>query len=37
MTIEERYTHWREVIEEQKSSGTTIAEYCRSRDIRTNQ
>ncbi len=36
MTIEERYTHWREVIESQKTSGMTIADYCRSRDIRTN-
>lgn len=36
MTIEERYAHWREVIETQKISGTTISDYCRSRDIRTN-
>ena len=36
MTIEERYAHWRDVIETQKTSGMTIAEYCRSRDIRTN-
>jgi hypothetical protein len=36
MTIEERYAHWREVIEEQKTSGMSIADYCRSREIRTN-
>jgi hypothetical protein len=36
MTIEERYAHWREVIETQKTSGLNIADYCRSRDIRTN-
>ena len=36
MTIEERYAHWREVIETQKTSGLSIADYCRSRDIRTN-
>jgi len=36
MTIEERYAHWWEVIETQKTSGLSIADYCRSRDIRTN-
>ena len=36
MTIEERYAHWREVIETQKNSGLSIADYCRTRDIRTN-
>ncbi|HRS97562.1 MAG TPA: hypothetical protein P5040_05200 [Smithella sp.] len=36
MTIEERYAHWREVIETQKTSGISIADYCRSRDMRTN-
>ena len=36
MTIEERYAHWREVIEEQKSSGLSIADYCRSRNIRSS-
>lgn len=36
MTIEERYAHWRGVIEAQKTSSLSIADYCRSRDIRTN-
>lgn len=36
MTIEERYVHWREVIEAQKTSGLSIAEYCRKQQIRTN-
>ena len=36
MTIEERHAHWREVLETQKTSGLSIADYCRSRDIRTN-
>lgn len=36
MTIEERYAHWRDMIETQKTSGISIADYCRSRDIRTN-
>lgn len=36
MTIEERYAHWQEVIEAQKTSGLSIADYCRNRDIRTN-
>ena len=27
MTIEERYAHWREVIETQKNSGLSIAAY----------
>jgi len=33
MTIEERHAHWREVLETQKTSGLSIADYCRSRDI----
>jgi hypothetical protein len=37
MTIEERYTHWQGIIEEQKTSGTTIAEFCRSRIITSSQ
>jgi len=36
MTIEERYTHWQEVIEAQKTSGLNIVEYCRNRNVRTN-
>jgi len=36
MTIEERRAHWQNVIEIQKTSGLSIADYCRSRDIRTN-
>ena len=36
MTIEERHAHWREVLETQKTSGLSIADYCRSRDMRTN-
>ena len=36
MTIEERYAHWREVIETQKTSGMNVADYCRKRDMRTN-
>lgn len=34
MTIEERYAHWREVIEAQRASGLSIAEYCRHQNIR---
>ena len=36
MTIEERYAHWREVIETQETSGLSIADYCRNQDIRAN-
>ena len=36
MTIEERYAHWREVIETQKTSGLSIADYCRNQHIRSN-
>ena len=36
MTTEERYAHWREVVEKQKTSGLSIAEYCRNQQIRSN-
>ncbi|HOE76571.1 MAG: hypothetical protein GYA67_14105 [Smithella sp.] len=36
MTIEERYAHWRDVIETQKTSGLSIAAYCRNQQIRSN-
>ena len=36
MSTEERYAHWREVIEAQKTSGLNIAEYCRSQNIRSS-
>ena len=36
MTIEERYAHWRELIETQKTSGLSISEYCRNQHIRSN-
>jgi len=36
MTIEERHAHWREVIETQKTSGLSIADYCRNQHIRSN-
>ena len=33
MTVEKRYAHWQGIIEEQKTCGTTIAEYCRHNSI----
>ena len=36
MTIEERYAHWNTIIEKQKTSGFSIADYCRNQQIRTN-
>ncbi|HQG66922.1 MAG TPA: hypothetical protein PLA32_14210 [Smithella sp.] len=36
MTIEERYAHWGSIIETQKISGVSIAEYCRNQQIRSN-
>jgi len=36
MTIEERRAHWQNVIEVQKTSGLSIAEYCRNQHIRSN-
>jgi len=36
MTTEERYAHWREVIEKQKTCGLTIAAYCRKTGIRSS-
>ena len=36
MTIEERYAHWNTIIEKQKTSGLSIADYCRNQQIRTN-
>ena len=30
---EERWQHWRVLIGEQQSSGLTIAEFCRQRDL----
>ena len=36
MTIEERYAHWSSIIETQKTSGLSIAEYCRNQQIRSN-
>jgi len=36
MTIEERYAHWSDIIEKQNTSGLSIAEYCRERQIRSN-
>jgi hypothetical protein len=29
MTKEERHTHWRKIIEGQRTSGMTIVAYCR--------
>lgn len=37
MTIEERYNHWCDVIDKQKTSGQSIAEYCRCKQIRSSQ
>ena len=36
MTIEERYAHWSNIIETQKTSGLSIAAYCRNQQIRSN-
>jgi hypothetical protein len=36
MTTEERYAHWQEVFETQKTSGLSIAEYCRKQNIRSS-
>ncbi len=36
MTIEERYAHWNDIIDSQKTSGLSIAEYCRSQNIRSS-
>jgi transposase-like protein len=33
VTIEKRYSHWQGIIEEQKTSGITIADYCRRHRI----
>lgn len=37
MTVEERHAHWQRIIEGQKTSGKTIAEYCRIRSITSSQ
>jgi len=37
MTIEERYSHWQGIIEEQRTSGTTITAFCRSHSITSSQ
>jgi len=37
MTIEERNAHWQSIMEEQKTSGTTIAAFCRSHSITSSQ
>ena len=34
MTRAERRTHWRTIIENQTTSGMSIAEYCRDAQIR---
>ena len=36
MSTEKRYAHWWEVIEKQKTSGLSIAEYCRKQNIRSS-
>ena len=36
MRIEERYAQWSGIIDAQKTSGMTIAEYCRNQHIRSN-
>jgi transposase-like protein len=36
MTTEERYSHWQSIIEEQKTSGTSIAAYCRRHQIQSS-
>ncbi|MCK9363525.1 MAG: hypothetical protein M0P74_08000 [Syntrophales bacterium] len=35
MTKEERHAQWREIIEGQRTSGMTIAAYCRENQIPT--
>jgi len=36
MTKEERHTHWREIIDNQRTSGMTIAAYCRDIQIKSS-
>ena len=35
MTKEERHAHWRDIIDGQRTSGMTIAAYCRATQVPT--
>ena len=36
MTKEERHSHWQEIIDRQRTSGMTIAAYCRDIQIKSS-
>lgn len=36
MTTEERHSHWREIIDNQLTSGMSIAAYCRQSEIKSS-
>jgi len=37
MTLAERRTHWRTIIEDQATSGLNITAYCREKQIKRHQ